>query len=241
MGLSLYGAIHLVIIIDKFNNRMDRFSDKYGNAVDATTSGSACEGTLDHLKFDNDRNNCPTNEPCHDYCKNYFDAFNARHWAILGTIFLIGAFASGAVILFTPEGLNFIENFRNFISNCRGEPNESGTYEYREGESPFNSGEDEQCPITHEYIKDLTNPVVARDGYIYERDAIERWLALHHTSPMTNFRMGKTLIPYKHNQESADSQQQTVSALRTLSYTSPLVVHTGSGDENEGNENTFTV
>lgn len=40
------------------------------------------------------------------------------------------------------------------------------------------------CPITHEMMKD---PVIASDGYSYEREAITRWLADgNYTSPMTN-------------------------------------------------------
>ncbi|GAB4814455.1 hypothetical protein N2152v2_001501 [Parachlorella kessleri] len=39
------------------------------------------------------------------------------------------------------------------------------------------------CPITHEIMQD---PVVAADGYSYDRHAIEAWLATRSTSPMTN-------------------------------------------------------
>ena len=38
------------------------------------------------------------------------------------------------------------------------------------------------CPITTEVMSD---PVMAADGYAYERSAIERWLATKSTSPMT--------------------------------------------------------
>jgi len=37
------------------------------------------------------------------------------------------------------------------------------------------------CPITHERMID---PVIAPDGYTYERSAIERWIREHHTSPL---------------------------------------------------------
>ncbi|CAD7697089.1 unnamed protein product [Ostreobium quekettii] len=39
------------------------------------------------------------------------------------------------------------------------------------------------CPITHEIMVD---PVMAADGYTYERKAIMQWLKAHRRSPMTN-------------------------------------------------------
>ncbi|KXZ45622.1 hypothetical protein GPECTOR_52g24 [Gonium pectorale] len=49
------------------------------------------------------------------------------------------------------------------------------------------------CPITHDVMAD---PVIATDGYSYDRTAITTWLARHETSPLTNARMpGATLIP----------------------------------------------
>ncbi|EIE24288.1 U box [Coccomyxa subellipsoidea C-169] len=46
------------------------------------------------------------------------------------------------------------------------------------------------CPITQEVMKD---PVMAGDGYTYERLAIESWLVNHATSPITNSK-----LPHKH-------------------------------------------
>ena len=48
------------------------------------------------------------------------------------------------------------------------------------------------CPITHELPVD---PVTAEDGKVYERSAIEQWLETKSTSPVTNLRMGKKLLP----------------------------------------------
>ncbi|GAB4821371.1 hypothetical protein N2152v2_008417 [Parachlorella kessleri] len=49
------------------------------------------------------------------------------------------------------------------------------------------------CPITQERMRD---PVVAADGYSYERHAIEAWLSTRDTSPMTNDMLeDKVLIP----------------------------------------------
>lgn len=48
------------------------------------------------------------------------------------------------------------------------------------------------CPITHELMK---APVVAQDGFTYERTAIEDWLRYRQTSPKTNQAIGTTLFP----------------------------------------------
>lgn len=49
------------------------------------------------------------------------------------------------------------------------------------------------CPIRHEWME---NPVIAADGFTYEKEAIEAWLARHGTSPMTReFISAHTLYP----------------------------------------------
>jgi len=49
------------------------------------------------------------------------------------------------------------------------------------------------CPITKEM---MTDPVIASDGFTYERNAIEKWLWTKNTSPQTNLVLAnKTLIP----------------------------------------------
>ncbi|PNH07323.1 E3 ubiquitin-protein ligase [Tetrabaena socialis] len=50
------------------------------------------------------------------------------------------------------------------------------------------------CPITQDV---MTDPVIATDGYTYERAAIVDWLARKATSPLTNQRLpaGNALIP----------------------------------------------
>jgi len=53
----------------------------------------------------------------------------------------------------------------------------------REGEAQKLQMEpDFMCPIMHER---MTEPVLAADGHTYERQAIETWLRMHNTSPMT--------------------------------------------------------
>ena len=49
------------------------------------------------------------------------------------------------------------------------------------------------CPITQEVMSD---PVMAADGYTYDRSAITTWLRTHDSSPMTNARLPhKELTP----------------------------------------------
>ena len=48
------------------------------------------------------------------------------------------------------------------------------------------------CPITQELPID---PVMAEDGRVYDRSAIEQWLATNEKSPHTNEPMGKKLLP----------------------------------------------
>jgi TPR repeat protein len=48
------------------------------------------------------------------------------------------------------------------------------------------------CPITFSLPVD---PVMAEDGNVYERSAIEEWLKQQHKSPVTNLEMGTRLLP----------------------------------------------
>lgn len=52
------------------------------------------------------------------------------------------------------------------------------------------------CPITHEFMRE---PVVASDGYSYEKDAISKWISSGNTtSPMTNEPLNDlNLVPNK--------------------------------------------
>ncbi|XP_071978045.1 WD repeat, SAM and U-box domain-containing protein 1 [Engystomops pustulosus] len=47
------------------------------------------------------------------------------------------------------------------------------------------------CPITCEIMKE---PVIASDGYSYERKAIESWISTKRTSPMTNLPLENLLL-----------------------------------------------
>ena len=49
-----------------------------------------------------------------------------------------------------------------------------------------------KCPITTDIMID---PVTAEDGYTYERNAILEWFQSNETSPMTNMKVGKKLVP----------------------------------------------
>ena len=48
------------------------------------------------------------------------------------------------------------------------------------------------CPITQDLPLD---PVIAEDGKVYDREAIEDWLKQHQRSPITNLAMGTKLVP----------------------------------------------
>jgi hypothetical protein len=48
-----------------------------------------------------------------------------------------------------------------------------------------------QCPITHRLP---VRPVVAEDGHMYERSAIEKWLQTKSTSPLVGAEMGRTVM-----------------------------------------------
>ena len=45
------------------------------------------------------------------------------------------------------------------------------------------------CPITFSLPVD---PVIAEDGKVYERSAIEEWLKKQRKSPVTNLEMGRS-------------------------------------------------
>ena len=51
------------------------------------------------------------------------------------------------------------------------------------------------CPITFSLPVD---PVIAEDGKVYERSAIEEWLKQQRKSPVTNLEMGTKLLPALH-------------------------------------------
>ncbi|NXU17863.1 WSDU1 protein, partial [Pardalotus punctatus] len=47
------------------------------------------------------------------------------------------------------------------------------------------------CPITRELMKD---PVIAADGYSYEREAMENWISSRRSSPMTNLPLHSLML-----------------------------------------------
>ncbi|XP_063068591.1 WD repeat, SAM and U-box domain-containing protein 1 isoform X2 [Engraulis encrasicolus] len=63
------------------------------------------------------------------------------------------------------------------------------------------------CPITQELMKD---PVIAADGYSYEREAIESWIRTkNRSSPMTNLPLQTTLLTPNHTLKMAISRWKT--------------------------------
>ena len=51
------------------------------------------------------------------------------------------------------------------------------------------------CPITLEIMQE---PVIAHDGFTYERCAIESWLSSHRTSPKTGAALQSTILIDSH-------------------------------------------
>ena len=70
---------------------------------------------------------------------------------------------------------------------------EDETAQLRRHKSAFEEAMNEfLCPITFSLPVD---PVIAEDGKVYERSAIEEWLEQQHKSPVTNLEMGTRLLP----------------------------------------------
>ncbi|XP_059179125.1 WD repeat, SAM and U-box domain-containing protein 1-like [Physella acuta] len=60
-------------------------------------------------------------------------------------------------------------------------------------DEPTNTPDEFLCPITHEI---MTDPVIAADGYTYNRPAIVSWMAKELRSPMTNMLLESSdLVP----------------------------------------------
>ena len=57
---------------------------------------------------------------------------------------------------------------------------------------PEQSPEELRCPITNELMDD---PVMAADGYTYDRSSIADWIEFNYTSPTTGARISSELIP----------------------------------------------
>ncbi|XP_062303358.1 WD repeat, SAM and U-box domain-containing protein 1 isoform X1 [Osmerus eperlanus] len=63
------------------------------------------------------------------------------------------------------------------------------------------------CPITRELMRD---PVIAADGYSYEREAMESWISTkNRTSPMTNLPLQTTLLTPNRTLKMAIGRWQT--------------------------------
>jgi Mg-chelatase subunit ChlD len=54
------------------------------------------------------------------------------------------------------------------------------------------SSENFNCPISHVLME---NPVIAEDGFTYDKNSIEEWFKTNNTSPMTRSVISKVLIP----------------------------------------------
>ncbi|CAF1258161.1 unnamed protein product [Adineta steineri] len=64
------------------------------------------------------------------------------------------------------------------------------------------------CPITLELFRD---PVIAKDGHVYEREAITKWILQHGTSPFTRETLQITdLLPDDHLKRLAAARRNSV-------------------------------
>ena len=64
----------------------------------------------------------------------------------------------------------------------------------------LDEGKKMHCPITREAF---TDPVLAADGHTYERWAIESWVQIRATSPLTGLCLGTTCVVPNHALRSA--------------------------------------
>uniref|UniRef100_A0A3B4F1W1 WD repeat, SAM and U-box domain-containing protein 1 n=1 Tax=Pundamilia nyererei TaxID=303518 RepID=A0A3B4F1W1_9CICH len=72
------------------------------------------------------------------------------------------------------------------------------------------------CPITRELMKD---PVIAADGYSYERESIESWIrGKNKTSPMTNLPLQTTLLTPNRSLKMAITRWKSNQELRVAEH-----------------------
>lgn len=72
------------------------------------------------------------------------------------------------------------------------------------------------CPITRELMKD---PVIAADGYSYERESIESWIrGKNKTSPMTNLPLQTTLLTPNRSLKMAITRWKSNQELRVAQH-----------------------
>lgn len=85
------------------------------------------------------------------------------------------------------------------------------------------------CPITNKIMKD---PVVASDGYNYERKAIRRWFRKKRTSPMTNEELSDLTVrandELRSRIETFVGQHSEVWCFRVEKVASSTIGHCGS-------------
>jgi hypothetical protein len=74
--------------------------------------------------------------------------------------------------------------------------------------NPENQTEELTCPITLEPFHD---PVIAKDGHIYERAAITKWIFEHGTSPLTREPLKiEDLVPATHLRDLVARRESSV-------------------------------
>jgi hypothetical protein len=72
-----------------------------------------------------------------------------------------------------------------------------------------------ECPILLAIMQD---PVIASDGFTYEREAIEKWMESHHLSPCTRVAFSdKRLVPNQNMKTMISDYMQSIQKVRTES------------------------
>ena len=99
----------------------------------------------------------------------------------------------------TPNKVSEVEKMRKELENSQKKLNkEIEIARMKEQISEIESTLENKyfCPITHSVFID---PVLADDGFTYEREYIEDWLKSNDASPMTNEKLKtKNIIPNRH-------------------------------------------
>jgi len=87
-----------------------------------------------------------------------------------------------------------------------------------------------RCPITKDIFKD---PVIADDGMVYEKDAIEEWLSKNSASPMTQIKMTNILVGCHTIKSLTDDLIKKYPELKGQQYAMPIekIIELGNYDE----------
>mmetsp|Transcript_359 Transcript_359/g.475 ORF Transcript_359/g.475 Transcript_359/m.475 type:complete len:566 (+) Transcript_359:604-2301(+) len=122
---------------------------------------------------------------------------------------------------------NLISMISNLENNNNSNNNENDNTSNNISNSQTSSHPNEfLCPITMEL---MIEPVVASDGYTYEKDAILKWLKSNQTSPKTNLILTNSAIVPNRTLRSAIGDY--VAFRSKLAVMNPVIFKDNQGDE----------